>query len=254
MSRLTSAFFPNPPQFEDELVNWAKSLSEELTKKFIELFNDYNLLVETFVTLPESESSEIRFRDTAKLQLFSDFVSSFVGVGVFQESGGSLFGTRGKNIIEIISNTKRDGSTLNSAEPNWRILLHNSVIDEFSVWRRAVGATLFDRLFAVNLGEISFAGQDLINSRHIDTTAKGITGTFATDTVGEKSIAVTFDAAFSVAPVVIVGLSALSDAATQIVSIRAESISTTEFTAFCRVTVAGGAGSTGKFAWVAFGN
>jgi len=79
----------------------------------------------------------------------------------------------------------------------------------------------------------------------------GQTDTFAIDATGNISIAVTFRQPFIRTPTVVVSLNDVTDQSARIVNVEAQNVTTTGFNARCRVDVAGAAGSTARFMWMA---
>jgi len=105
---------------------------------------------------------------------------------------------------------------------------------------------------------ITFSSRDLTGIKSITTDIlkvvnTGVTGAFATDVSGNKTVVVTFPIAFAVGetPIVLVSITDLTDAVAQLSSVRAESRTNTQFTAACNVVVVGGAGSSARFVWLA---
>lgn len=88
---------------------------------------------------------------------------------------------------------------------------------------------------------------------HTRRTEQARTATVAIAATGVKTVAVTFDLPFTIAPTVVVSLNDVTDGAGTAVigNVEANAVTVNGFTASCIVHVAGGVGSTARFMWIA---
>lgn len=90
----------------------------------------------------------------------------------------------------------------------------------------------------------------ILRSPPVSGIWKGETDTFATSAIGQQTVSIAFGGNLGEPPLVMVGLTDVTDMTTEIVSVCALNVLGTGFDCSCRVAAAGAGGSTAKFTYI----